>query len=64
LEARLDSPNGKLIGKGSLVIPVENGSGNIKFSLEKITDGKLHPVYFVYHSKEKIEGGVTGLEFK
>jgi cytochrome c551/c552 len=63
-EARLDSPNGKLLGKGSLAIPVENGSGTVKFLMEKITDGKMHPVYFVYHSKEKIEGGVTGVEFK
>jgi glucose/arabinose dehydrogenase/cytochrome c551/c552 len=63
VEARLDAPDGKLLGTGSLTIAqLPYGRGNI--SLTPVTDGKLHNIYLVVQLKEKVQGGIASIEFK
>jgi cytochrome c len=64
IEARLDAPDGKLLGSGSMPVPQkEQKGGVIKVPLQKITDGKLHAVYFIYKVKDAISGGIVSLQF-
>jgi glucose/arabinose dehydrogenase/cytochrome c551/c552/type 1 glutamine amidotransferase len=63
-EARLDTPDGKLLGKGSLPTPAKGQQGGIvAVPIEPIADGKFHTVYFVYKSTEAIQAGVTSVQF-
>ena len=66
-EVRLDAANGKLIGNGVTVIPIKDKkAGTTKILLEKITDGSLHKLYFMYKPKpgnEKLLAGISGWEF-
>ena len=67
LEARLDAPDGKLLGKGKLALPKKDEKkGNIKIPLEGITDSKLHKLYFIYKPQpgKTVTGtGISGLRF-
>ncbi|MDT0645354.1 ThuA domain-containing protein [Zunongwangia sp. F260] len=49
LEAHLDSPDGELLGKGSMITP---GSGEtqstLKMDLKPVRDGNKHSIYFTY----------------
>ncbi|MGZ8511272.1 MAG: PQQ-dependent sugar dehydrogenase, partial [Chitinophagaceae bacterium] len=67
LEARLDKPDGKLLGKGKLAIPKKDEKkGIIKIPLEAITDSKLHKLYFIYkpQADKTVSGtGISGLRF-
>ncbi len=55
-EMHLDSPDGKLIGKGGM--PVTKSSdmpqtfGKATLKVSPITDGQMHQVYFTYASKD------------
>ena len=50
-EARLDAPDGKIIGKGTLKKPSgAQDMGMIPVILEPVTDGKMHTIYFTYTS--------------
>ena len=63
-EARLDAPDGKLLGKGSMAVPKKGsvaGITTIKF--DAVKDGNMHEVYFLYHPQEQFTGGVTSLQF-
>ena len=66
-DVRLDAPDGKLLGKGSMTIPPKNplnGAAHVK--LESITDDRFHKLYFIYKSKDpkvKTEAGVEKLQF-
>ena len=66
-DVRLDAPDGKLLGKGSMTIPQKNllkGAAHVK--LESITDNRFHKLYFIYKPKDpkvKIEAGVEMLQF-
>src|SRR5690606_19272435 len=57
-EAHLDSPDGKLIGKGGIPTPSpkEGKQGlaraTISIPLSPITDGNLHQIYFTYRSQD------------
>lgn len=63
-EARLDAPDGKLIGKGTMAVAKKNDKAGIaKLLFEQTADGKLHTIYFVYKAKEKISGGVMSVQF-
>jgi hypothetical protein len=31
--------------------------------IEAVTDGNLHPIYFLYKGKEPVAGGVMSLQF-
>lgn len=63
-EARLDAPDGKLLGKGSMPAPKKGQqAGAVPITLEPVTDGQLHTIYFLYNSQEKIKGGVASVQF-
>ncbi len=63
-EVRLDTPDGKLLGKGSLG-NVKKGqqTGNINIPVSAITDGKFHQVYFVYTADGANQAGVSSVQF-
>jgi glucose/arabinose dehydrogenase/cytochrome c551/c552 len=66
-EARLDEPNGKLLGKGS-VAPSAGKKGAVAFAVvtlpvSAVNDGALHRVYLLYKGKEAISGGILSLTF-
>jgi hypothetical protein len=62
---KLDSPEGKVIGKGA----VPKTEGNMKvvhINIDPITDGKFHDIYFVYQpAKEspEVQSGVASVQF-
>ena len=63
-EARLDAPDGKVLGKGSMPAPKKGvQSGVAKLAIEPVTDGKFHSIYFVYKGEDKIKGGVASVQF-
>ena len=67
LELRLDTPDGKLLGKGSMPIPKKDQKGKtLLIPIENITDGKFHKLYLVYKPKQgtgTMPGTLTGLRF-
>ena len=74
-EAHLDSPDGKLIGKGGIPTPSpkEGKQGlaraTISIPLSPITDGNLHQIYFTYRSQDtkatsKVNVVLTSVSFK
>ncbi len=66
-EARLDGENGKVIGHGSLPVPkAGQKTATAHISLEAVSDGKFHTVYFIDKPKDPklaIQGGVTAVQF-
>lgn len=68
-EARLDAPNGKLLGKGMVAVSGKPVAGKpqmgiAKIPVEQVSDGKMHNVYFVCNLTDKIQGAVMSVEFK
>ena len=67
LEARLDTPEGKLLGQGSIPPPMANQKNAvIPVSLQPVSDGKFHKVYIVYKPKDKntpVQAALSGLQF-
>jgi len=67
LEARLDSPIGKVIGKGRMPVPGKNEpGGKIHLPLEPITDKQFHKIYFTYKpatTGTPIQIAAVGVEF-
>ena len=71
-EARLDSPDGQSLGKGTVMPGASAGAGNkgaATFAIATVpfrtavTDGKEHVVYFLYKGAEPISGGIVSLTF-
>jgi cytochrome c len=66
-DVRLDAPDGKLLGKGSITMPQKNLlKGAAHVTLEPVTDARFHKLYFIYKSKDpkvKIEAGIEMLQF-
>lgn len=66
-EVRLDAPDGKLLGKGSMPVPKKDQrTGTVYARLEEVTDGKFHKLYFIYKpqkGKEAIQAGIAMLQF-
>lgn len=64
-EIKLDSPDGKVIGKGA----IPKTEGNVKvvhINVEPIADGKFHDIYFVYQpgkGGEDAQSGVASVQF-
>ena len=57
-EMHLNSPDGKLLGKGSMPKPAAGQPGGmVAISLEKDTDVKADEIYFVYKPKEGEDRG-------
>ncbi len=67
LELRLDAPDGKLLGKGKLIIPKKDErKGFIKIPIEAITDSRFHKLYFIYKpvaGKAVTGTGISGVRF-
>jgi cytochrome c len=66
-EARLDSPDGKSIGKGTIV-PAAGKPGALAYAVATLhvsapTDGAMHRVFFLYKAAEPISGGIASLTF-
>ena len=53
-EVRLDAPDGKLLGKGSLMVPQKGAMGAVHVPLEAVTDGQFHHLYFLYKPNPKV----------
>jgi cytochrome c len=63
-EARLDGPDGKLLGKGTMSTPQKGQQfGIVNVPVEAVTDGKFHSVYFMYNGDGKAPGGVMSVQF-
>ena len=66
-ELRLDGPEGKLIGKGTMAAPQPGQQGGITvIEIDPITDNKFHDLYFVYQAEETqgtMQAGVMGVQF-
>ena len=64
VEARLDAPDGKLLGSGTIPTPKKGQQGAvIHVPIEKVTDGKMHTVYFIYKAQGPVSGGIMSLQF-
>jgi cytochrome c len=65
-EARLDGPDGKLLGKGVMPPVTKKGqqSGIASIPIGAVTDGGMHSVYIVYAGKEPISGGIEFIQFQ
>lgn len=62
--AMLDEPNGKLLGSGTIPTPKKGQQGAvIHVPIEKVTDGKMHTVYFIYKAQGPVSGGIMSLQF-
>jgi len=63
-EVRLDTPAGKLLGKGVMPIPAKGQQrALIKVPIKAVDDGKFHTVYFVYKAAEVLQAGVVSVQF-
>ncbi|MEP7143448.1 MAG: ThuA domain-containing protein [Ferruginibacter sp.] len=63
-EARLDAPDGKVLGRGSMPVAQKGQQAGVtRVPLEKITDGKFHTIYFMYKGKEKMVAGISSVQF-
>ena len=64
-EARLDGPEGKVLGKGSMPPVTKKGqqSGIASIPIEAVNDGAMHSVYLIYSAKEPLTGGVEFIQF-
>jgi hypothetical protein len=63
-EVRLESPNGKLLGKGTTTgVTAGVTAGVAAIPIGEVTDGAMHSVYIVYAGKEPISGGIQFVQF-
>lgn len=67
-EARLDAPDGKVIGTGSLLPPPPKGQpfGMARIGIEAVSDGKFHTLYITCKAKspeEKATAGIMSMQF-
>ena len=66
-EVRLDAPDGKLLGKGSMPVPQKGQRmGTAYVTLESTNDGQRHKLYFIYEPKNQkgpILAAVSRLQF-
>jgi cytochrome c551/c552 len=63
-EVRLDSPDGKIIGKGSMPAPKKDQkAGLIKVPLQAVIDGRFHTLYFNYKAIQPVKAGIASLQF-
>ena len=64
-EARLDTPDGTLLGKGTMPPPVsKNQQGGLaKLAINPVTDDKMHKIYIIYKGQEKVVAGIRSVQF-
>ncbi len=69
LQAHLDAPDGKLIGKGIFPVPKKGQqSGMLSMKFEPVTDGRFHEIYFTYeypdsNQKNDLPAGLISVRF-
>lgn len=66
-EVRLDAPTGKLLGRGTMAVPKKDQkSGSANITLNSVSDGRFHAVYFIYkpgQNKPETPVGVSAVKF-
>lgn len=67
-EARLDAPDGKVLGTGNLMPPIVKGQqgGMVHINLAAVTDGKFHTIYITSkprNAAEKTTAGIMSVQF-
>ncbi|MEP7278011.1 MAG: ThuA domain-containing protein [Bacteroidota bacterium] len=63
-EARLDAPDGKLLGKGIMPAPKKGEQSGVTIvPVATVNDGKFHTIYLLYKADDKIKGGVASVQF-
>ena len=63
-EARLDEPDGKVLGSGSMPVAGKTQKGGVaKLPITTVADGKMHTIYILYKSQEKLQAGITSVQF-
>jgi cytochrome c len=64
-EARLDGPDGRVLGKGTVLPVTKKGqqSGVASIPVIAVTDGAMHTVYVLYAGKEPVSGGIQFMQF-
>ncbi len=63
-EIRLDAPDGKLLGKGTMPVAKKGQqAGDAMVPIEPVADGKFHAVYIMYKAQEPVQGGVRSVKF-
>ena len=66
-EARLDAPDGKVLGKGSMPTPKKDDKkGTASIPVQAISDGKFHKIYFVFkpqHADETLAANIVMVGF-
>jgi cytochrome c len=64
-ELRLDSPDGKLLGRGSIPPVTKKGQpfGIASIPIDGVRDGAPHAVYILYAPKEPVAGGIQFIQF-
>jgi len=67
-EVRLDAPDGKSLGKGSLLPPQNKSTrqGTAHITLQPVDDKEFHTLYIIAKPKnanEKAQVGIGGLQF-
>ena len=64
-EIKIDSPDGKVIGKGS-VPKLEDKSSVVHINIDPVTDGNFHDIYFIYkpvNGSAEVQSGVASVQF-
>ena len=63
-EARLDAPDGKLLGSGTLPAPQKGEQyGIVNVPVETVTDGKFHSIYMIFKSPVIFSAAVSSVHF-
>jgi hypothetical protein len=64
-EARLDGPDGRLLGKGKIPPVTKKGqqSGMASIPINAVTDGAMHTIYILYTGKEPVSGGMQFIQY-
>ncbi|MEO6549253.1 MAG: PQQ-dependent sugar dehydrogenase, partial [Ferruginibacter sp.] len=63
VEIRLDAPNGKVLGKANFAVPTGQTKASTKVSMEAVSDGKMHSLYFIYQPMQRTDGSIRSVQF-
>ena len=64
-EIKIDSPDGKVIGKGTAP-KLEDKSSVVHINIDPVTDGNFHDIYFMYkpgNGGAEVKAGVASVQF-
>jgi cytochrome c len=66
-EVRLDAPDGKSVGKGTMAAAAKGQKGGIiKVPIQAVPDGKFHTLYFIYKpnsANSTMQSGISTVQF-